>query len=725
MGRGIIRSALPKISEATSLFYPWHLFWRDEVLAGRLPFWNPFMFGGFPIVAEPQAQTFYPAHVLALVLAPDTAFTLNFLLHVLLATWLMYRLVRELGAARCGAALSGLAFGLQGQISAFIFQGWIGHLAPMAWAPGVVWMTCRAFRDPRGRPGRAIAIGGAFLGIQTVSGHPEWVRDTIVMLSLLVVAGQDLAAGFRRRLAIAGSIVALGLLIGSVQLVPFAQLAGHTDRGRQALTTGAVRRGAGLPLVTLPTMIAPRLFGPWDTSITANGVVHKLSGSGSAFSESLIYVGVLPLVLAFVGWRGRKKNGAGVWAFIAAAGLLLASNDWTHLVTILDRVVRPDAAFHTPARWVFLTNFSLAVLAGLGLSRLQECAGAAGAAARWSRVLALILAAGGAGVWLLRRRIVERVVTTLPVPFAVAADRRVAVDGGRSLGLWAIDHAVLSLAGGVALLLVASWAIPWAARRLTTLRAAAIIAITAVDLGAYAYPFLRSLVPVEDVYAADARLLSPVTGEPRARIASATQGVLEAGDDATVVLRVRSLLGYDGFALLEWDRLMETLGRATPNSFASIGVTHLIVERQPGQRDLVALPDARGHAWWTSRAGPAAAGDASVRIERDVPGELDAIVDARRPGSLIFSEVRYPGWIATVNGRRETIEPALDALQAVQLPAGRSSVRIRFQPAVVMWGAGLTLAGILLAATIWRTAGRGAISPAGRSLECRPPEARS
>ena len=48
---GIIRAPLPKISEATNNFYPWHVFWRDEVLAGRLPFWNPFKGGYYFSVA--------------------------------------------------------------------------------------------------------------------------------------------------------------------------------------------------------------------------------------------------------------------------------------------------------------------------------------------------------------------------------------------------------------------------------------------------------------------------------------------------------------------------------------------------------------------------------------------------------------------------------------------------------------------------------------------------
>ena len=76
---GVIRAPISKFSDATGTFYPWALFWRDEVLAGRAPFWNPYTFAGLTMVGEPQAHTFYPDHLLWLILQPETAFKLVFL----------------------------------------------------------------------------------------------------------------------------------------------------------------------------------------------------------------------------------------------------------------------------------------------------------------------------------------------------------------------------------------------------------------------------------------------------------------------------------------------------------------------------------------------------------------------------------------------------------------------------------------------------------------------
>src|SRR5262245_19157619 len=133
IAQGIIRSPLGKTSESTGLFYAWTIYWRDEILAGRAPFWNPFTFAGMPIAAEPQAHSFRPWRLLWLILAPEIAFKFSFLLHVWIGSWFMYRLVRELGGSRVGASLSALVFGLHGQLIGYVYAGWIQQVMPMAW----------------------------------------------------------------------------------------------------------------------------------------------------------------------------------------------------------------------------------------------------------------------------------------------------------------------------------------------------------------------------------------------------------------------------------------------------------------------------------------------------------------------------------------------------------------------------------------------------------------
>src|SRR4029079_14030588 len=127
---------------------------------------------------------------------------------------LMYALVRQLGASRVGAAVSALVYGLHAQMIGFVYAGWIHQIAPMAWAPGVIWGLVRAFQDRRRWPGGAVFAAAAFLGIQFISGHPEWVRYTLFIAAFVAVLGTAISPGLWRRLTILAAIIALGAAIG-------------------------------------------------------------------------------------------------------------------------------------------------------------------------------------------------------------------------------------------------------------------------------------------------------------------------------------------------------------------------------------------------------------------------------------------------------------------------------------------------------------------------------
>lgn len=740
LGQGLIRSPLPKISESTNLLYLWQMLWTDEVLAGRLPFWNSYTYGGMPTFADPNVFTFYPAHLLALVLSPERAFTAAFLLHVMLASWLMYRLVREVGANRFGASVAALTYGLHAQLVGYIYAGWIHHVIPMALAPGVIWLLVRAFRDPRPWPGGPIAGASALLGLQIVGGHPEWVRYTLFILVMLTVAAAKLRRSLRARLVIGGAVIVLGMLVGGLQLLPLVEATRQSVRGQHALSSSVVRTGAGLPLLTLPTIVAPRLFGPWDETVSVDGLVHKLSGSLVSYSESLIYVGVLPLLLAILAWRHRRDNGGGVWAGIAVAGVLLALNDWTHLQSAIDKVVPLDAAFRSPARFVFLTNLSLCVLAGLGITSLTRNSRHAAFLGRVAFGIAGALAVGGALVWMARLPLVSWALTRVRVPASILQDPLVAADGGRTLGVWAVTHVGIAAMSAAVVVLASGAVLIWIGRRSRPLTQAAVIACVAADLCWFAYPLLRQVVSADAAYAADAALLAPIAGHVSARVAPTGTLSFVAGANANMALRVRSLGGYHSFILEGWERLARVALDGAPETLAAAGVTHVLTSGPNQKTVLAALPRPRGHAWWTNRvrlaptADAAAAmlpelaplravaletgavgaearaearastdtAEAAVRIEEDVPGKLRAVVESPSDGWLVVTEIFYPGWTARVNGRPARVERAFGTMQAVAVPAGVSTVEVAFRPVIALWGAGMTVFGLAIGVAGWQ-----------------------
>ena len=749
---GLIRGPLPKNNEATSFVYPWQIFWHDEVLAGRWPFWNPFIYGGWPIVGEPQAQTFYPSHLLWLVLAPDVAYKLSFVLQILLGSWFMYRLAQEIGASRFGAAVSALVFGVHGQMMAFVSFGWIHMIAPMTWAPGVIWMLCRTLKDPRRWPGGWIAATGGLLGVQILSGQPEWVRYTLFIGAGVVLGARTLRRSLWERVTIGGVAIAIGLLIGGPQLLPTAQATVESTRGQHALQTSQIARGASLPLLTLPTVIVPGLFGPWDRTITYDGVVHKLTGNADNFGETLVYIGLLPLMLVFLARRDTRPDPRGeegrahpaLWIAIAVTGLLFALNDWTHVEDVFARVLPLDAAFRSPARFVFLTNFALAILAGFGASRLDRAGYAAVRLATVGVCSAIMLALAGGVLWFARAPLTSIVLAHLHLPASMAGDALVRADGGRSLGEWARAHAAGALALSAGLLVAASLVVRAAPRMATRTRYALVLAVIAVDLGIYAWPLVTNVVRIDDAFRDDFATLAPFARDPDAHIAGARESVFESGDNVTTIARVRSSTGYESMQLADFARVSKAASAGGPDALEAIGITHVVDGDQRGHTSIVTLPDPRGRAWWTDRAvfvrdgdaaahllatsaatgivalemteaTPASAADqgpppspgaatAHITIDEDVPGRFHASVDAPHAGWLVITETFYPGWTARVNGQELAVLRAFGGVQAVRLPEGRADVTLAFRPTVVWWGfaaaaLGLVMGVLLTAAT--------------------------
>ncbi len=95
-----------------------------------------------------------------------------------------------------------------------------------------------------------------------------------------------------------------------------------------------------------------------------------------------------------------------------------------------------------------------------------------------------------------------------------------------------------------------------------------------------------------------------------------------------------------------------------------------------------------------SPSSPAAATPARRVTRTDTTVTIEA--DAPRPGRLVLLDTFYPGWQATVDGRRVPIAATNAAFRSVPVPAGRHEVRFEYRPASVRWGAVISIAALLL-----------------------------
>ena len=93
----------------------------------------------------------------------------------------------------------------------------------------------------------------------------------------------------------------------------------------------------------------------------------------------------------------------------------------------------------------------------------------------------------------------------------------------------------------------------------------------------------------------------------------------------------------------------------------------------------------------------------AVLVTKYAPATIFISADMSCDGMVVLSDTYYPGWYASVDGQSAKIYEVDLALRGVPVPKGQHAVTFQYRPRSVLWGAGLTLAGMLGAAalTFW------------------------
>lgn len=702
--------------------------WRS----GVLPVWDPWAFGGSPLLALHQAGVLYPPNLATVMLPVAVGHNLVVVGSFSLAGTGTYLLARRLGADRAGAAVAGLGFGLSG----FLF-GHIVHtsvVATAAWLPWLLW----GFDLVRERltPPRLLAASGS-LAMAVLAGHGQMVAFSLALLWVYVgtLALLD-RAGRRRHLLVATLMSSAGLGLAAVQLVPVLSVLGHTDRA--SLTYEQATAFSFSPASSL-LLVFPYLFGnhvpagPFSAVYRGEWSLTELSG----------YVGAAALVLAGagLGWaalRGDRRVAA--LSMLGVTALVVALGDSTPVGRIV-HALPVYGQFRSWGRFTLGVDLAVAVLAGRGVTELlAREATVRKAAARRAAVVATAVAA------------LALVTPLLPgVARAIVPPRQAIL----ALGLPA---SAAVLAAGVAATA--------RRRRLATLAVVPVVVLDLVSFGLFFRWREQSPTPTELSH-----LLSPDAPPSWGTVPDAPGGidrVLYASSDPLQLApwyqrvpdakHIRSANGFDPLAPQAY---LEAVGRMdyrggvrspervwSPDSHVldllrvSVVVVHppstdgawpselgagrtvpgtafVRYERCPRLPDAFLVgavrPAHREHAlqglWGELPLDPSATalveGQCQACSSIDRPGEAGVVtkrrwdvssarfdVTADRPALFVVSQAWFPGWSASVDGERAPVVRVDGLVQGVPVGPGEHTVTLRYRPP------GLVIGGVLSAATL-------------------------
>ena len=336
----------------------------QQIRAGHLPLFDPYIWSGAPLLAGWNAAAAYPLTWLFAILPGIAAWTVN-----MIATWAvaglgMFCFLRALRLASLACLLGAFSFAFAGGMSAQVSH--FGLVAGMSWVPLALLSILRlsqdrpmASRPGLAQPGRCgwIAVLAAAIGLMILAGEPRAIDDACVIV-LLYGAWQVARLGRRAGPAVVSvsTGLALGVCLGAVQWLPGVTAISSSQRGADSM---ALYSSGSLPVRWVLLTLVPDLLG-------GSGSLGQPSFFGFYnLTEVTSYVGILPLVAAFallgrLRWRPRPPDWL-VWHVMALAGVALALGGNTSL---------GDLLYHLPlfgdqrlqSRNILVLDLALAVL---------------------------------------------------------------------------------------------------------------------------------------------------------------------------------------------------------------------------------------------------------------------------------------------------------------------------------------------------------------------------
>ena len=715
--------------DMVSFLLPIYRFAQEQLGQGILPLWNPHLYTGAPFVGDVQSALFYPINLIVWFLSPPLTFRsleMMSIFHIWwagLGTYVYLRGRNTRGAAFLGA----LAFMFSDLF--LIHFGNLNLIAVASWFPWTFW----AFRQANtGRRWRWAVLAGVFLGIGTLAGHPQislfiglaLVIDSVLSVILAEDARGEMATALSR-LAVTG-IVALGL--AAAALLPAVELTRYT--ARVAWNYGDTVAFSLSPAQWIGLLI-PGFFGrspqfQW-------GLWPRVEVG---------YVGILILVLAGFAIAMKPDRRTGRMAALAGIALLFALGVYSVGHGWLTALVPGLAQLRAPARFVFVFDFALVALAARGFDALLTKGNNNGFQLPWR--------------WLRRSVFFAWLV---PVPLAYGL-----LIWGQEQGAETFLRVSVILIAVVffALFLTLSMALVgarrhgWLNERAFVGLAVALLFFDLASLGAY--NDIGEMDPARGYQEHDGLVafLKAETGP--FRIDSRTDIDNLWQPDMALYHQLEDVGGIaNPLALADSSRYWETLGSRSAPLYDFLNVAFIVARKDVvldwnkfelafdgdptlnAYRNTLALPRAsvvyRAHsvadqeaAWQAIRAADfdpsrvvVVEDDGSLMGSEQEPGNVRVVerstngwtldVVNAAPAYLVLSEVYYPGWHATVNGRPVPVLRANAAFRAVSLSdAGEHRIRLWYAPETVTTGAifsGLTVVCLLLGGLLnWRRSRR-------------------
>lgn len=346
-------------------FYPMFRFLAARLANGHVPLWNPYHFGGYPSVADPQSLIFTPSMFLFAWLAPEASmqtFDAVIYAHLVAGALAVVALVRRRNWHPTAAVLAALIFIMGGPASSRLQH--TGMIISYAYLPLAIW----ALEMTLGRRSvKAALLFGFSAALMALGRDQVAYLGCATLIWMLVAAALEESRPFfflGRRLHLLVLAATLSLTI--IFLPALLTIQFLNDSNRPGIAFGVAAAGSLNP-VNFVTMLVPNIFGSldWNYNYWGPGYETMVEPDWTDRAVNYLFIGSLPALLLFLhGICGARILGRAARPFLILAIMsgIYAVGRATPIFALAFDLIPGVELYRRPADATFILNFAFAML---------------------------------------------------------------------------------------------------------------------------------------------------------------------------------------------------------------------------------------------------------------------------------------------------------------------------------------------------------------------------
>ncbi|GEM_PF-2559151 len=334
-------------------------------------YWNPYLFYGVPTFPTMHI-VFYPFYLLLAFLPVKTVFAYYPVVHMMLAGFGMYLLVRELVDDRRVALFGAVAYSMSPIYFGYVYSGHLGKLSIYALLPLYFMFLRRSIRRPDWRNGILLT----FLIFLIVLVFHAQIIYYLVLFSVLyafyelyyLFRGGEKAVAIRAALLGAVSVAVAFLLSSGQIFMVLDYLQHYSQRGQIVDYKFATSWALGWQ-DWISTFVGG--FSGFDVPSQ-----YSAYWGPNAFKINSEYMGVIVFLLFLVGFvaikdeDGRRLRNFLIFAFILFS--IIALGGATPLYKLIWNILPAYKKFRAPSMAFYLAIFSAVIVASMTIKSVLE-----------------------------------------------------------------------------------------------------------------------------------------------------------------------------------------------------------------------------------------------------------------------------------------------------------------------------------------------------------------